>query len=110
METASRLIDHIVTTTYQSLPAQAIASCKRFMLDTLAAALVGSSATGWATVAACLTAWGGTPQSTLWTIGQRLPAPFAAFANGMMAHAREYDVDYNFNWRVRIPGSFDRRP
>jgi hypothetical protein len=56
METVSRLIDHSVTTTYQSLPAEAILSCKRFILDTLAAALAGSGAMGCATVATCLTA------------------------------------------------------
>jgi hypothetical protein len=51
MEVASRLIDQIVTATYQSLPADAIASCKRLILNTLAAALAGSSPMGCATVA-----------------------------------------------------------
>jgi hypothetical protein len=39
MEIVWRLLDHIVTATYQSLPAEALASSKRPMRDTLGAAL-----------------------------------------------------------------------
>jgi 2-methylcitrate dehydratase PrpD len=45
MEIVWRLLDHIVTATYQSLPAEALASSKRLMRDTLGAALAGSRAT-----------------------------------------------------------------
>jgi 2-methylcitrate dehydratase PrpD len=91
MEPLAQMIDHIVAATYQGLPSEAVTSSKRFILDTLGAALAGSSATGCAAVAARLSTWGGAPESTIWACEHRLPAPLAAFANGMMAHAREYD-------------------
>jgi 2-methylcitrate dehydratase PrpD len=61
------------------------------LLDTLACATAGRTAPGVADVAALATEWGGAPQALIWGSAARVPAHHAAWVNGMMAHARDYD-------------------
>jgi 2-methylcitrate dehydratase PrpD len=61
------------------------------LLDTLACATAGRTAPGVADVAALATEWGGAPQALIWGSNTRVPAHHAAWVNGMMAHARDYD-------------------
>jgi 2-methylcitrate dehydratase PrpD len=61
------------------------------ILDTMACALAGSSANGIAEIAGLAREWGGAPQADLWVLGGKLPAHVAAWVNGGMAHARDYD-------------------
>jgi 2-methylcitrate dehydratase PrpD len=61
------------------------------LLDTLACATAGANAPGVAAVADLALSWGGARQATLWTTGHRLPAHHAAWVNGTLAHARDFD-------------------
>ncbi len=69
----------------------AIAAVKMNVFDTLACAAAGSSAAGVAEVRSLAVEWGGAPQATVLTFGDKLPAHHAAWVNGAMAHARDYD-------------------
>jgi len=73
------------------LPAEAVAAVQANIFDTLACAAAGSSAQGVAEVRALATEWGGAPQAAILVFGDRVPAHQAAWVNGMMAHARDYD-------------------
>jgi len=60
---------------------------KHAILDTLAVMIAGS---GWEVspaIADQVAQWGGAPQSTVLLYGYQVPAPMAAFANGVMARA-----------------------
>lgn len=61
------------------------------VFDTLSCAVAGSSAAGVGEVAGLARSWGGTPQAAVLVFGDRLPAHHAAWVNGTMAHARDYD-------------------
>lgn len=74
-----------------ALPEDVVAAVKTNVFDTLACAVAGSSAPGVAEVLALGREWGGTPQATVIAFGDRLPAHHAAWINGTMAHARDYD-------------------
>jgi 2-methylcitrate dehydratase PrpD len=73
------------------LPESAVAAARANVFDTLACAAAGSSAPAVAEVRELAVQWGGAPQAGLLVFGDRLPAHHAAWVNGTMAHARDYD-------------------
>lgn len=73
------------------LPPGVIQAAKANLFDTLACAIAGSNAPGVAEVRDLAISWGGAPQAPVWCSQSRLPAHHAAWVNGMMAHARDFD-------------------
>jgi 2-methylcitrate dehydratase PrpD len=71
--------------------ANVIEAVKTNILDTLSCALAGSSAKAIAEVAGLVQEWGGSPQADLFVFGGKFPAHHAAWVNGGMSHARDYD-------------------
>jgi len=68
-----------------------VKAVKNNILDTLSCALAGSSAKGIAEVRELVEEWSGAPQADMFVFGGRYPAHHAAFVNGGMSHARDYD-------------------
>jgi len=91
MDAIQRFTENVVRTTYDRLPASALAATKTFILDTLGVCVAGSTAPGVAELVSVLRRWGGTAESTLLTYGDQFPAPWAAMANSVMMHALEFD-------------------
>lgn len=77
--------------TLQTVGSEALQAAKTNIFDTLACAVAGSSAQGIAEIRSLITAWGGAPQAHSIVFGDTLPAHHAAWINGAMAHARDYD-------------------
>jgi 2-methylcitrate dehydratase PrpD len=75
----------------ETLPPEVTEAVRTNLLDTLACATAGRSAPGVGEVAALAAEWGGAPQALIWGSDTRVPAHHAAWVNGMMAHARDYD-------------------
>ncbi len=76
---------------YADLPAAAIAAARLNVYDTLACAIAGYRAAGVQEVLEVVRDWGGKKESTvLWT-PLAVPAPQAAWINGIMAHACDFD-------------------
>lgn len=78
-------------TDLRGLPAAVVEAAKDNVFDTLACAAAGSSAAGIGELRSLATEWGGAPQAELLVFGDRVPAHHAAWVNGAMAHARDYD-------------------
>lgn len=68
-----------------------IAATKVNILDTLSCALAGSSAKAIAEVSGLVQEWAGAPQADMFVFGGKYPAHHAAWINGAMSHARDYD-------------------
>lgn len=88
------LIKHLVETKYESLPQNVINETKKQILDTLAATVAGStcSIAGEMNDLVELTnRWGGKQESTIVAFGNRVPAPNAAFVNGIFSVRRDFD-------------------
>src|SRR6185369_12669214 len=85
------MIDWAIAARYEDLPVEAIAAAKRYLLNTSAAMLAGSGAPGAPEIVSQVRDWGGKPESTVAVHGLKVPAPMAALANGVMAHAMDYD-------------------
>lgn len=77
--------------TLGDLVAPVIAAAKINILDTLACAAAGSSAPAVAETRELALEWGGAHQATILAFGDKVPAHHAAWVNGTMAHARDYD-------------------
>jgi 2-methylcitrate dehydratase PrpD len=73
------------------LDAAVIQAVKTNILDTLSCALAGSSAKAIAEVSGLVQEWGGAPQADRFVFGGKFPAHHAAWVNGGMSHARDYD-------------------
>ncbi|WP_025372122.1 MmgE/PrpD family protein [Advenella mimigardefordensis] len=88
---SSVLADFICNLDPQSLPLPVRQAAQANIQDTLTCAVAGSSAQGVAQVRELVSEWGGAPQASVLVFGDRIPAHHAAWINGMMAHARDYD-------------------
>ena len=76
---------------YQDIPGDVVELAKLQVLDTLGAAWAGSNAEGIDHVRSVVAQQGGAAESRVWCYGDRLPAPQAAFVNGMLAAALDVD-------------------
>jgi len=76
---------------YDDLPKDVVEITKKFILDTLATTIAGSSASGCNSVVSHIKDWGGKEESTILVYGGKVPSSSAAFVNSMMAHAWDFD-------------------
>jgi 2-methylcitrate dehydratase PrpD len=85
------LIDWAANLRFENIPAQAVSQSKRLVIDTLAAAWAGAGAVGVDAVRRFVVEQGGEPVSRLWGSEQRVTAPSAAWFNGLMSAALDFD-------------------
>jgi 2-methylcitrate dehydratase PrpD len=85
------LARHVCRIGYADLPASAIQSARRDILDTFGCMLGGSGSPGIDELFAVIGHWGGREESRVLLRGTRLPAPQAALLNASMGHALDFD-------------------
>jgi 2-methylcitrate dehydratase PrpD len=85
------LARHVCRTGYADLPASAVESARRDILDTFGCMLGGSGSPGIDELFAVIARWGGREESRVLLRGTRLPAPQAALLNASMGHALDFD-------------------
>ena len=90
-DAAWSLAQHVSRTAYADLPASAIESARRDILDTFGCMLGGSGSPGIGELFAVISRWGGLAESRVLLRGTRLPAPQAALLNASMGHALDFD-------------------
>jgi 2-methylcitrate dehydratase PrpD len=83
-----------IETKSEDLPEAAVLATKRLILDTVATIIAGWKEPGIPPVVKRMQSWGGVPEATILTYGIKVPSPNAAFANGCMSHALDYDDAY----------------
>lgn len=76
---------------FEDLPQEVVGAAKTYLTNTSAAMLAGSGAPGAPEIVRQVREWGGRAESTVAVHGLKVPAPTAALANGVMAHAMDYD-------------------
>ncbi len=82
---------HFVKTVYEDVPEEALEAAKKEVMDSIAAALGGTTKPGIKELVNLVKEWGGKKQSTIIGHGFQCPAPHAAQVNGSMIHALDYD-------------------
>lgn len=73
------------------LPPGVVAAARGNLFDTLACAAAGRNAPGVSEVRDLVLGWGARGNASLWWSNAQLAAHDAAWLNGIMAHARDYD-------------------
>ncbi len=91
MDAVETLIENVLRTRPEDLPAAAVEGAKKSILDAFATTIAGSSAPGVAPLLRLLEQWGGREEATVALFGNRLPAYHAVLANVVMCHALEID-------------------
>ncbi|MBP2551445.1 2-methylcitrate dehydratase PrpD [Neorhizobium galegae] len=85
------LIDRVVATHFDLLPARTVERAKTFLLDTFGVGVAGSHGFKIDGIIRVASSWGKGDEATAWVTGERLPAPAAAFVNAYQIHSLEYD-------------------
>ncbi|MDB5672922.1 MAG: MmgE/PrpD family protein, partial [Alphaproteobacteria bacterium] len=86
------IAEHVANTPYSALPPATVAATKRALLDGIGVMLAASGLSVEAEPFVALAeAEGGTPAATILGRGTRVPAQAAAFANGALAHALDFE-------------------
>lgn len=92
MNESQLLARNIADTSYEVIPGPAVEAAKRSFLDalgvTLAASNLGEGCRAFVDLALAM---GGVQESTILGFEAKVPAPMAAFANGSMAHALDFE-------------------
>lgn len=88
------LAEFALQTAFDDLPAATQLATRRLIIDTLATTVAGWREPGIVPIVNRMARWGGAPESTILTYGIKVPAPNAAFVNGSMCHALDYDDAY----------------
>jgi 2-methylcitrate dehydratase PrpD len=86
------LATHAATLSYDALPWQIVELTKQSILDTIGCVLAASTLAPQARLLAdYVVSMGGAPESSVLGCGSKVPAPWAALANGGMGHMLDYD-------------------
>ncbi|MBI4333601.1 MAG: MmgE/PrpD family protein [Chloroflexi bacterium] len=92
MDASSALAHSVANIRFDDIPAEAIRVAKMSLLDTLGVTTAASTlGRGCREVVECVKEGGGKEESTILGFGGKAPSYMAALANGMMAHALDYD-------------------
>lgn len=89
--TARRLASFAIDAPTAAIPPAVRVRAAQHLLDTIGCGLAAVGRSEGAHATAVATAHGGTPEASLLGVPQRLPAPLAAFANGVRCHALDFD-------------------
>ena len=92
MSTTEILAGHIVASSFDSRPSEAVEAAKVVILDGLAVTLAGSREEASHIVADYAWDMGGEPQCSVIGHGFKTSPPMAAFVNGVAGHVLDYEV------------------
>ncbi len=95
MDAAATFAGFVARTRFEDLPDNVVASVKRTVLDALGVAAAGSAGPGIREILDLCSTWGGRPESRVLIFGDRIPTVHAAFVNGAMARALDYNETYD---------------
>ena len=91
MQNTQRVVDYIVSSRFEDIPAKALTVAKGAMLDCLGVALAGARHPAGGIPAEWARHAAGTGRATVWGQGFKTSAHDAALVNGTAAHALDYD-------------------
>ena len=86
-----KIVKHVQEAEYEDLPPAVIEVVKKTVVDTMGAALAGSSRPPAKMTAEMVKQWGGKEESSILVYGGRVPAPEAAMANCTISRCIELD-------------------
>jgi len=94
MDLVEKLVNNVLETKYEDLPARAVEAAKKSVLDTLGCLILGSSTPEGKGIVNFVLDYGGKQESTIMIYGGKVPAFHAVLANCTMARAMDFDDVY----------------
>jgi 2-methylcitrate dehydratase PrpD len=91
MNIEENLVKFVISVDYKDLPEEAIVGMKRLVLNSIAAMLAGTGASGVRELARLIRKWGGAPESTVFLNRLKVPAHEAVLVNATMIRALDFD-------------------
>lgn len=91
MEKTKRMVDFILNTNYEDIPEEAIVTAKGRILDSIGCAIAGTTEETGKIVKQFLLDNGGNEQATVINSAIKTSMTTAAFANGILMHAMDFD-------------------
>jgi 2-methylcitrate dehydratase PrpD len=88
---------NISRTDFNNLPEKTVYTTKRIILDSFGVALAGKRAKECTILMELAELWGGSPESTILGYDLKVPSPMAAFINGTMIQALDFDETHDFS-------------
>jgi len=88
---AQRLGGYVASADLAAVPFPVRQKAKLCLLDSLGCMVGGATLLPGQQVAAMVRAWGGAPQASLAALGDKVPAPWAAYVNGYLANLLDFD-------------------
>ena len=70
-----KVVQHVLNTRYEDLPAVTVENVKTFLLDTIGVAMAGTSGAGIEDLISVPETWGDSEESSVWFSGENLTAP-----------------------------------
>jgi 2-methylcitrate dehydratase PrpD len=99
MNATDRLANFIIQTRFETIPEAVIEKAKEAVVDFIGCVLAGSRHAAGRKIVEYIRYLGGIEESTVMGMGFKTSSPFAGLANGVMAHAEDFD-DISFS----VPG------
>lgn len=87
-----KLVDYALTTRFEDFPPEVVEAARLRLIDTLSCTVGGVHAGGNAAMLGLIRTWGGAPQATILTHGDRVPLQHAALMNCLMARSFDFEV------------------
>ncbi len=87
-----RLVDHVLSTRFESFDAQTVEAARMRLVDALGCTIGGAHASGNQAFIELARSCGGTPQATVLAHGDRLPLQQAAMLNALMCRSYDFEV------------------
>jgi 2-methylcitrate dehydratase PrpD len=91
MNIEENIVNYIISFDYKDLAEETIVGMKRLVLNSIAAMLAGTGASGVMELTHLIRKWGGTPESTVFLNGLKVPAHEAVLVNATMIRALDFD-------------------
>ena len=91
MTITEKLINYVMSMGYDRIPEKAVDGMKRLVMNSIAAMLAGTFASGVRELTQLIRTWGGTPESTVFLNDLKVPAHEAVLVNATMIRALDFD-------------------
>ncbi len=91
MQIEEKLVEYVLHTKYEDLPAEMVDFTKNFILTIVSTTIAGATTEGCEELANQVKNWGGSKEATILLYGNKVPAYNAAFINSYMARALDAD-------------------
>lgn len=92
MRLIDQIVDHALNTKFESFDRETVEAARLRLIDALGCTVGGVEATGNQALLDLVRSWGGAPQATIVSHGDRVPLQHAAMMNSLMCRSFDFEV------------------